>query len=348
MATNEAAAAETSRDTAEGDAFLVEWDGEQMYALAFVKRGRVHFRTAQSHVLPSDGTVISRLAPALDSDEATSDAAVIEWKGARYHALAFIKHGKRFYRLADGRSLGRAAFVSGLANPDNAAQRSDTAGEIGDWTDSATDHSVRELPLPGNPEVRDAAERGSVVGHYYIEPGSPLAQELPAASSGREEQNSGHARARRPASTGHWSDAIVDEPSPTAAAPKTVPAATARPSEPALPTPTTAQQPPTPTEQSPQVRFDGQRWQGVAADGSTVTVWEGPTRLAEVDAELAAAELRVRHLTALRSMIDGDREAAIAEHIARFAEIDGIHDLSDATDTQRATWRRYAEGIVGD
>ncbi|WP_347956094.1 hypothetical protein [Gordonia aichiensis] len=347
MATNEAAAAETSRDTAEGDAFLVEWDGEQMYALAFVKRGRVHFRTAQSHVLPADTTVISRLAPALDSTETRSDAAVIEWKGARYHALAFIKHGKRFYRLADGRSLGRATFVSGLADPDNAAQLSDTAGETGDWTESATDHSVRELPLPGNPEVRETAELGSVVGHYDIEPGSPLAQERPTASSGQEEQNSGHAPARRPASTGHWSDAIVDEPSPTAAAPKTVPAATARPSEPALP-PTASQQPPPPTEQSPQVRFDGQRWQGVAVDGSTVTVWEGQARLAEVDTELAAAEQRVRHLTELRRMIDGDREAAIAEHIARFAEIDGIHDLADATDTQRATWRRYAEGIVGD
>ncbi|KJR10305.1 hypothetical protein UG54_01640 [Gordonia sihwensis] len=129
----------------------------------------------------------------------------------------------------------------------------------------------------------------------------------------------------------------------------TVPVDADGPSEPERSTPAERQQTPPPIEpSSTQVVFDGQRWQGVAADGTTVTVWEGQARLAEVDAELAGAELRVRQLTELRRLIDGDREAAIAEHVARFAEIDGIHNLTDATEAQRATWRRYAEGLVGD
>lgn len=106
---------ETSRDTVEGDAFLVESGGERMYALATVKRGAVRFLTADGSTLPSAEVIDALVARGgLDSNAQEPPAAIIEWNGKRYHGLATAKRGKTFYRTADGRTLGRGTVLDEL------------------------------------------------------------------------------------------------------------------------------------------------------------------------------------------------------------------------------------------
>lgn len=111
------------------------------------------------------------------------------------------------------------------------------------------------------------------------------------------------------------------------------------------PEPAEQPRPAEPAAEAAPVRRDGDRWLHAA---SGEVIWEGPVRVADVDRELAAAQHRVATLTALRALVNSERDQAIADVVVRLAAADGVVDLSTASDSQLDSWNRYAAAMVGE
>ena len=217
-------------------------------------------------------------------------AFLIEWKGERLDALAVIQRGKVRFRTADGRMLGRATLIGQLVRPGEAPHQ--------------------------------LAEQNPV---WPVE--SPVAAPaVPAEGTG-----------------GHWAESA---PAVVGPAPH-LQVSTAPPSPTAPPAPETVPVVP-PVSDLPEVRLVDGHWVATNADGSTDTVWSGPIRVAAVDRELSAVQLRLARLQAVRAAVSSEREQAIAEAVTRLAAADGVDDPRSAEPAQQAVWRRYAEVMVGE
>lgn len=184
---------------------------------------------------------------------------------------------------------------------------------------------IGQLTRPGETGPAALAEQHPVWPIEAAEPAPPAPQEAPASDGQAPAGGTG----------AHWAESApvigTTAAQPPAPAPSPVPASEAG-AEPAL----------------PEVRLVDGQWVAANPDGSTDIVWAGPIRVAAVDRELSAVQLRLDRLRAVRAAVSTEREVAIAEAIGRLAAADGVTEPHTADPAQQATWRRYAEVLVGE